>query len=222
MSKITRGEKGEQAVADVLSSIKEYHILLNDITFVNARSGMSHQIDHILIHPSGVFLIETKNYYGTVTVEDNDWYKVIRGKKIRITSPLSQNKSHVISLYRATKGAVSAIGVVVYVKNNAPYLPDENVINLKDLLLFIECCPYPKNYQSKDIDALAKTIIEASSYVSHEEHVENIGYLKQVKKEEQAEMAYAIETRKCPRCGTWMKRKGSVRYCPRCHYGFSL
>ena len=79
MSTNTRGQKGESLVKKNLSKIKEYHHLLNDITFVNEKSEMTHQVDHILIHPHGVFVIETKNYYGTIicntggkTVEENE------------------------------------------------------------------------------------------------------------------------------------------------------
>ena len=59
MSKLSRGQKGEEIVSDILNSIKEYHYLLNNVTFKNKRSEMTHQIDHILIHPHGVFVIET-------------------------------------------------------------------------------------------------------------------------------------------------------------------
>ena len=71
MSKISRGEKGEEKVIDVLSNIKEYYHLLNNIVIINSRSEMSHQIDHILIHPHGLFVIETKNYYGDIYYSDN-------------------------------------------------------------------------------------------------------------------------------------------------------
>lgn len=60
MSKRTRGEKGEQLVSSLLETIKEYKYILNDVTFLNKKSEMTHQIDHILIHPHGVFVIETK------------------------------------------------------------------------------------------------------------------------------------------------------------------
>lgn len=64
MSKTSRGESGENQVIRVLNKIKEPHYLLNNITILNKKSDMSHQLNHILIHPHGVFVIETKNYYG--------------------------------------------------------------------------------------------------------------------------------------------------------------
>jgi hypothetical protein len=69
MSKLSRGQKGEEIVSDILNSIKEYHHLLNNVTFKNKRSEMTHQIDHILIHSHGIFVIETKNYFGEIKVD---------------------------------------------------------------------------------------------------------------------------------------------------------
>ena len=96
MSKISRGEKGEKKVKDILSGrIKEYHKVLNDLTLVNPNSEMTHQIDHVLIHPHGVFVIETKNYKGEFQYDElfHAWYKVVNKKLERIKSPLLQNKS---------------------------------------------------------------------------------------------------------------------------------
>lgn len=67
MSKQSRGDKGEKLVSSLLEGINEYKYVLNDVTFLNKKSEMTHQIDHILIHPHGVFVIETKNYYGNIS-----------------------------------------------------------------------------------------------------------------------------------------------------------
>ena len=66
MSTRSRGDKGEAFVRKKLSGIKEYHKVINDITFLNEKTEMTHQVDHILIHPHGVFIIETKNYFGKI------------------------------------------------------------------------------------------------------------------------------------------------------------
>lgn len=42
MSKVSRGQIGEDIVIDVLNTIKEYHHLLNNVTFLNKKSDMSH------------------------------------------------------------------------------------------------------------------------------------------------------------------------------------
>ena len=96
MSKVSRGNKGEKAVIKILKKEKLYHQVLNDLTFINEKSEMSHQIDHVLIHPHGVFVIETKNYYGEISIVSGEsfWIKNINGKIERIFNPLKQNKNH--------------------------------------------------------------------------------------------------------------------------------
>ena len=55
MSTKSRGDKGEAFVRKKIAGIKEYHKVINDITFLNEKTEMTHQVDHILIHPHGVF-----------------------------------------------------------------------------------------------------------------------------------------------------------------------
>ena len=77
---------------------------------------MSHQIDHILIHPHGVFVIETKNYYGEIISDTHDsfWLKVVKGKKERIPNPLEQNKTHMYVVKKILKNKYDVIPAVVF------------------------------------------------------------------------------------------------------------
>ena len=125
---------------------------------------MSHQIDHILIHPHGVFVIETKNYYGEISTVPGEsfWIKNINGKKERIFNPLKQNKNHVKIINKILEKKYEVVSLVVFAKNNAPYLADENVINLEDLLLFIESYPYKELLSKEKIDGIC-TILKSKS-----------------------------------------------------------
>lgn len=224
MSKLTRGQKGEESVIMTLNSIKEYHHLLNDVTFKNKKSEMTHQIDHILIHPHGVFIIETKNYFGKIIYDNatNEWFKVIDNVKSKIPNPLLQNKSHAITVYKALRGDYQTIPVVVFASNNSPYLPDDNVINLNDLLLFINSYPYQHKYTKPTLDKIKKIIERKCSDVSNDEHLENIKILKMYRKEQQAEIAYALENKKCPLCGGPILNKGNAFKCYKCDFGFKI
>ena len=223
MSKTTRGQKGEKKVKDILKKIKEYHKVLNDVTFVVGKTEMSHQIDHILIHPHGVFVIETKNYYGEIISDTHDsfWLKVVKGKAEKISNPLKQNKSHMIVVKRLLDNKYDVIPVVVFVKNNAPYI-DDNAINMKDLLLFIDSYPYQILLEKKDIDEIYKLLKSKASDISKKEHLENIGYLKEIKKEFRLEMEYAIENQMCPRCDSEMIIDGYDYRCSKCDFKFKL
>lgn len=224
MSKINRGQKGEQIVADTLNSIKEYHVLLNNVTFINKTSDMSHQIDHILIHANGIFVIETKNYYGEIIYDNNtrQWFKIVNNEKTRIADPLIQNRSHQKSLYKALKGEYKPISVVVFVQNNAPYFPDETVINLQDLISFINNYPYEHRFTKPTIDKIAKIIERRSQDLPLEEHLTNIHILKTVRKEQENEKAYAIENGKCPWCDAKIIARGLEFKCSKCVFKFKL
>lgn len=224
MSKLSRGQLGEEIVVSTLNDVKEYHHLLNNVTFKNKRSEMTHQIDHILIHPHGIFVIETKNYYGKIIYDEatHEWFKIIDSVKSKMPNPLAQNKSHAITLYKALKGEYQTIPVVVFASNNAPYLPDDNVINLNDLLLFIDSYPYKHKYTKATIDKIKTKIEKRLSDVSMDEHLENIEILKMYRKEQQMEISYAIEHHKCPVCDAPIIQKGNIFKCSKCSYGFKL
>ena len=223
MSTVSRGNKGEEKVASILKKIKVEHHVLNNVSFVNEKSEMTHQIDHILVHPHGVFVIETKNYYGEIIADTGEgyWVKIVKGKKEIIHNPLRQNKSHVRIVKKLLKN-VEVISIVVFVKNNAPYMGDENVINLKDLLLFIDSYPYQKILNKEEMKEICKIIRENKSKITKSQHLENIFYLKQIRKENQAEIEYAIENQKCPRCGSNILQNEYTFKCSNCDFKFKL
>ena len=224
MSKVSRGDKGEKMVFTQLKKIKDYHKVINDAMYVSGKGEMSHQIDHILIHAHGVFVIETKNYYGQIisNTGENYWLKIVKNERVKISNPLKQNKSHAIVVQKLLKKKYEVIPVVVFVKNNAPYMGDENVINLKDLLLFIDSYPYEKELSKEDIKEIYKILKDNESNISKKEHVETIGYLKQMQEEFRQEMSYAIENGKCPRCGNKIIQNGYDFKCIKCNFKFKL
>ena len=224
MSKISRGNKGEQKVIDILKKDKSFHKVINNATFFSEKSEMSHQIDHILLHTHGVFIIETKNYFGKIVSDTGEpfWFKIVKDKKEIISNPINQNKSHARIVQKILGKDVDVIPVVVFVKNNAPYLGDENVINLKDLLLFIETYPYQKLLEKDEIMAFWRVLRENLSDISKKEHLENISYLKQIKKENRMEIEEAIESGICPRCGGKILQNQYSFRCEKCDFKFKL
>ena len=223
MSTVSRGNKGEEKVISTLKKIKVEHYVFNNVSFISEKNEMTHQIDHILVHPHGVFVIETKNYYGEIISDTGEgyWVKIIKDKKEIIRNPLNQNKTHVKVVKRVLKN-VDVISLVVFVKNNAPYMADDNVINLKDLLLFIDSYPYKKLLNKEEIKDICKKIRENKVKVTKTEHLENISYLKQIKKENKAEIEFAIENNKCPRCGSDILQNGYNFKCSKCDFKFKL
>ncbi|HET9861502.1 MAG TPA: nuclease-related domain-containing protein [Nocardioidaceae bacterium] len=62
-----RGAEGEQATADVLAVLPAGWTALHDVRWPNRRLA---NIDHIVVGPGGVFVIDSKNWSGHVSIED--------------------------------------------------------------------------------------------------------------------------------------------------------
>ena len=224
MSKLTRGDKGELLVIDKINSLPIYHHLINNITLINPNSEMTHQIDHILIHPYGVFVIETKNYFGKIdgNPADTYWTRSIKDKVEKIHNPLKQNISHTKLIKRLLKDKYEVVPLIIFVRGNAPYTGDFNVINLSDLTLFLDSYPYKKIITNEEIDKINNLILKHSKDISKEEHIENIEILKKVRKENQEEISYAIMSNKCPWCDSLVVIKGYQGRCTKCDFKFKL
>ena len=97
---LTKGDKGEQIVIDELNKNTDEQYLINNLILLG-DNGISHQFDHILIRHNGVFVIETKNYYGKIkgTTTDSMWTKTYplkgRTKIEKFHNPIKQNQAHI-------------------------------------------------------------------------------------------------------------------------------
>lgn len=91
------GLKGEVEVTRQLAeSLDNSHYIFNDLRIKAGRR--SAQIDHLVVSPRGIFLIETKNWRGHLsgTEEDDRWTQTKREGEppIRISNPIQQTKRH--------------------------------------------------------------------------------------------------------------------------------
>ena len=66
---IRRGRLGERLVVDLLRGLPDDYWLVNDVTIGLARGG----IDHVLIGPCGVVVLETKRVAGNIRCRDDEW-----------------------------------------------------------------------------------------------------------------------------------------------------
>jgi hypothetical protein len=70
------GWAGEKQVANLLTSkIKDDYYLLNDLYL---RDGGG-DIDHIVLGPNGIFVLETKNWSGSISCNGDDWQRGGKG-----------------------------------------------------------------------------------------------------------------------------------------------
>ena len=62
-----RGAQGEQAVARALAALPEGWIVLHDLSWPGRQRA---NLDHVVIGPPGVFVVDAKNWSGRVEVRD--------------------------------------------------------------------------------------------------------------------------------------------------------
>lgn len=129
---------GEEEVKRVLSKISGYK-LLNDI-MIRKENGTS-QIDHILVGKKGVFIIETKDYSGTIKGEEYSkyWTQTINKRKNHFYNPIRQNYGHLKSVEKLIKDKDIYISLIVFTnKSKLKGLKTETpVIQVKKLKKFI-------------------------------------------------------------------------------------
>lgn len=92
---VRKGELGEYKIDIQLSQFPKEYKYKNDLLIENekSRTGYS-QIDHVVIAPYGIFIIETKNYQGTIYGGKDRKTWSVNGK-FKMMSPLIQNYGHI-------------------------------------------------------------------------------------------------------------------------------
>ena len=110
---IKRGREGEIRNSDRLErGLDDDYFIINDVDLAFGKKKS--QIDHVVVGPNGVFVIETKNWHGELIGNENDptWTQIKEDKngniiKIKLGNPIVQNLRHV----QTTKSILDASGL---------------------------------------------------------------------------------------------------------------
>ena len=93
-----------------------YPKILNNIMLPTSR-GTS-QIDHVIISPYGIFVVETKNYKGWIFGSENsdNWTQVIYKRKTTFRNPIKQNWGHIYALKEVLKDfkKINFIPIIIF------------------------------------------------------------------------------------------------------------
>lgn len=210
------GKLGERRVARKLRRLPKDYITINDI-LLTSKDGTT-QIDHIVISPFGLFVIETKNYKGWIFGHENseEWKQSLLGeKKIwgwsseqhKFRNPIRQNYAHTqaVQTLLTDIGHYKIIPIVVF-SNRADLnitTPNHIVINRNNLNSTIRSFQTPCINHEDIHKIIAK--ISASNITTKESRNNHIKNIKIV----QRNFESAIEKRTCPKCGGQLiERKG--------------
>lgn len=217
-----KGKKGERQVAKVLMRLPDGYTIFNDVYIV--ENGKSIQIDHVVLSPHGIFVIETKNYRGWIYGDEKAqyWIKNMYGTKYQFYNPLLQNYSHLKGL-QSLFGFPLQVFIPIVVFTNAAnikgHYPNHNVINVSELISTIEA--YQKVVFTEDTLA---AIINKLTYSSFETSETSSLHKAQVRANITSRKK-TIQKGLCPRCGGSLVYKvgkygefwGCSNY-PKCHY----
>lgn len=108
-----KGWVGERSVRKAVE--KSGFTAIHDVIIPGPSGGLT-QIDHVVALPSGLLVLETKNYAGWLfgQAEDYRWTRVQGRRKDRFLNPLRQNAIHIQAI-RSVAPAVQTQGLVVFV-----------------------------------------------------------------------------------------------------------
>jgi len=91
-----RGFAGEKQVIKALSStLSDDYFLINDVKLV---AGKGSNIDHIVLGPTGIFVLETKNHRGKITIRGDSWKGVGQ-------NPFAQARFNAWSVYEVIRAS---------------------------------------------------------------------------------------------------------------------
>ena len=208
---------------EILDKDTYYHRLINNLVLLG-DNGVSHQIDHILIRENGIFVIETKNYYGLISGKEDDsfWTRsyFVKGKikKATFHNPLKQNQSHIRAIKKIIGKDYPIYCFVVFVQNNSASLDLFNACDARNLIQRINLLTSEKELSKSEIEAINELLLAKEAYLNTERHVNNIKNAEKSRKAAQKEIRAAIEKKICPKCGNPLVLSNNELKCIKCSY----
>lgn len=158
------GWSGEKQVAKLLSrTLSDDFTLLNDLYLHNGGGD----IDHIVLAPSGVFVLETKNWSGVISCDGDEWQRA--GKRNFRGSPSLQVKRNAAKIKHIIDSApllrslsVRVEGVVVLTNNHASLHlnnPTVQIVKLSQLPNHIAAYGGAEKLSQQQLKAIGEEIL---------------------------------------------------------------
>lgn len=158
------GWEGEKQVTKLLgSTLSDDYIILNDL-YLRGGGG---DIDHIVLAPTGIFVLETKNWSGEITCNGDKWQRT--GKKVFSGSPSRQVKRNAATIRRIVDSSrvfgargMFIEGIVVFTNNHATLHlnnPAVLILKLAQLPNHIMAQQKPRIYSREQLEAIGKEIL---------------------------------------------------------------
>jgi len=170
-----QGYEGENNVSKILSSIlSDEYCLINDVMVSDGHGN----VDHVVLGPNGIFVIETKNYGGKIACYGDEWTRQYTSKKpgsfdrfihFELGSPSKQVKRNSMRI----KGLIESSetfksrriwvqGIVVFANQNTDLSiknPTVPILKIGELPSFIAASKSNVRFSVQDIESMGKEIL---------------------------------------------------------------
>jgi len=147
------GAEGEEIVAKHLSLLGDPYRVIHDVVLPNMRGN----IDHIVLGPNGVFVIETKNNNGLISCNGDLWMQRKVGQfgtpyLGKIGCPSKQAKRYAIFLRDFIR---DKLAINIYVNCIVVFTNQEAILQISNPTVFVlrpnELCEFIKRYISNTL-----------------------------------------------------------------------
>lgn len=159
------GWEGERRVTKVLNStLNDNYYLINEAKF----GRKNEDIDHIILGPNGVFVLETKNWSGKINCHGDQWQRVGRHKFVG--NPSRQVKKNTIkiktilsSLAALKNHGIWVEGIVVFTNKSADLdirNPPVTILKLHQLPEYIATYKNYNPYTKHQLKQMGKELLK--------------------------------------------------------------
>ena len=145
-----QGFEGEKQVTKVLSSLSDDYFLINDVQLV---AGKRSNIDHIVLGPTGIFVLETKNHSGKIICYEDSWTAIGQ-------NPFTQARVNASRVYKVIKASGIFESKLLWIQAVAVFANKKVELDRRKA---------PSNVEVLKIDELTNYITQETRHLSAQE-----------------------------------------------------
>ena len=174
------GLEAEDLVVQHLQNLNDDYFLINDVKLPDSRGN----IDHVILGPNGIFVIETKNYSGQLICNGDEWIRRYKGgmkgrpywqedRDYDLGSPSKQVKRGAVKIKQIIESSkifkkplnIWVEGIVVFTNSNVDlHLSNTTVpiLQINELNGYIKSKKSGIKFSSQELESIGKAILEAA------------------------------------------------------------
>lgn len=180
--------------------------LLNNV-MIHDNNGGTTQIDHLVLSPFGIFVVETKNMRGWIFGDKNSdqWTQQLFKTKNKFQNPFRQNYKHIMCLGELTGLPKDAfIHTIVFagdcVIKTRDKLPESLVTSGQELVKYIHSFTTPR-FSEEEIEATQAAILTGKVDNTMKNRREHVAHVKEIIEDKSSQPPT------CPKCGSPMVQR---------------